>query len=407
MTSTITATAPLTQDSLTGKPRIASIDIMRGIVMVIMALDHTRDFYHHATGVFDPTDLTKTNPALFFTRIITHFCAPTFVFLSGMSAYISSQRKSLKELSLFLLTRGLWLIVLEFTVVRFGLVFNLYYDFIIFQVIWVIGASMIVLAGLIYLGQRAVLAIGLILVFGHNLLDTFQLGPEDGGYMAWLIIQQSGFVATGPEKFYLIAYPLLPWLGIMLTGYGVGFIYNRTFDNSSRKKILMYSGLTSIFIFVVLRYTNLYGDLSSWSTQKNMMFTLMSFVNVTKYPVSLQYTLMTLGPVLIVMSWMENLKTNFLEPMRIIGRVPLFYYILHFYVIHFTSLCVYMIISDISWSDIDFHFSKGFGGIPAGTGYALGWVYVAWISIVVALYPLCRWYHYYKSTRQHWWLGYL
>jgi uncharacterized membrane protein len=407
MTSTITATTPLTQDSLVGKPRIASIDIMRGIVMVIMALDHTRDFYHHATGVFDPTDLTKTNPALFFTRIVTHFCAPTFVFLSGISAYISSQRKSLKELSLFLFTRGVWLIFLEFTVVRFGLVFNLYYDFIIFQVIWVIGASMVVLAGLIFLGHRIVLAIGLILVFGHNLLDVIQLGPEHNGHMVWLIIQQSGFVASGSGEFYLIAYPLLPWLGIMLTGYGAGLIYNKTFDSARRKNILMYTGLASIFIFIVLRYTNVYGDPSSWSTQKNMMFTFMSFLNVTKYPVSLQYTLMTLGPVLIIMSWMENLKTNILEPMRIIGRVPLFYYILHFYIIHFTSLCVYMIVSDVSWSDIDFHFSKGFGGIPAGTGYALGWVYVAWISIVVALYPLCRWYHHYKSTHQHWWLGYL
>jgi uncharacterized membrane protein len=407
MTTATTIPTTLTRDSLVEKPRIASIDIMRGIVMVIMALDHTRDFYHETTGVFDPTDLTKTNPILFFTRIITHFCAPTFVFLSGVSAYISTQRKPLKELSVFLLTRGLWLVFLEFTVVRFGILFNLYYDFIIFQVIWVIGASMVVLAGLVFLPQRTIFILGLVLVFGHNLLDLIKLTPEDPGYFIWGIIQQAGFYSSGPEKSYLMAYPLVPWLGIMLTGYGAGFLYHKNYDTVKRKNILLYSGITAIILFVILRFTNVYGDPSSWSTQKNGMFTLMSFLNVTKYPVSLQYTLMTLGPVLIVMSWMENIKTNIFEPMRIIGRVPLFYYILHFYLIHFSSLCVYMITTGTSWSDVDFHFSKSFGGIPAGAGYSLGWVYVAWISIVVVLYPLCKWYHRYKSTHRHWWLGYL
>ena len=231
MTSAATATMPpLIEDLLVEKPRIATIDIMRGIVMVIMALDHTRDYFHIDTGLFDPTDLTRTNPALFFTRIITHYCAPTFVFLSGVSAYLSRQRKTTKELSIFLLTRGLWLIFLEFTVVRFGLVFNLYYDFIIFQVIWVIGASMVVLAGLVYLSNRFILAAGLILVFGHNLLDTIRLAPGDPGHFWWAILQQAGGFPVGGDRFCLAAYPLLPWLGIMLTGYGAGFIYDKSFE---------------------------------------------------------------------------------------------------------------------------------------------------------------------------------
>ncbi len=245
---TATTTTTLTQDTLTEKPRIASIDIIRGIVMIIMALDHTRDFYHADVALFDPTDLTKTNPALFFTRWITHFCAPTFVFLSGMSAYISRQRKSTKELSLFLLTRGFWLVVLEFTVVRLGIIFNLYYDFLIFQVIWVIGASMIVLAALVYLPQRVILAIGLVLVFGHNLFDLIQVQPDDSGYVPWAILQQSGTASLWSGNSTLIAYPLIPWLGIMLTGYGAGFLFSKNFDPLKRKRILLNAGITAILL---------------------------------------------------------------------------------------------------------------------------------------------------------------
>ncbi len=404
---TATTTTTLTQDALTEKPRIATLDIIRGIVMIIMALDHTRDFYHADVASFDPTDLTKTNPALFFTRWITHFCAPTFVFLSGMSAYISRQRKSTKELSLFLLTRGLWLVALEFTVVRLGITFNLFYDFVIFQVIWVIGASMIVLAALVYLSQRVILAIGLVLVFGHNLFDLMQVQPGDSGYVPWAILQQSGTGSLWSGNSTLIAYPLIPWLGIMLTGYGAGFLFSKNFDRLKRKQILLNAGIIAILLFVILRFTNLYGDPRGWSVQKNALFTIMSFVNTTKYPVSLLYTLMTLGPILIIMAWMENWKTKFLEPARIVGRVPLFYYILHFYLIHLTALCVFMITTGTSWSDVNFHFPKTFGGIPPGVGYTLGWVYVAWISIVIALYPLCKWYHHYKSKHHQWWLGYL
>ena len=390
-----------------GKTRIASIDIIRGLVMVIMALDHTRDFFHADVALFDPTDLTKTNPALFFTRWITHFCAPTFVFLSGLSAYISTQRKTRQELSRFLFTRGLWLVFLEFTVVRLGIVFNLYYDFVIFQVIWVIGASMMVLSALVYLRQKAILALGLILIFGHNLLDAFRINPGEPGHFIWAIMQQSGLFPIAPGRVVLAAYPLLSWLGIMLAGYGIGFLYDRDFETARRRRILIYSGLASLAIFIVLRFTNAYGDPSPWSTQKNLTFTLLSLINVTKYPVSLLYTLLMMGPVLLIIALIENVRAKEFEPLRIIGRVPLFYYILHFYLIHITALILYMISQGKSWSELDFNFSAGFGGIPAGAGYTLPWVYLAWISIVCALYPLCTRYYRYKSQHNHWWLGYV
>jgi uncharacterized membrane protein len=405
MTTTPRMTAP--PSGLIEKPRVASIDIMRGIVMVIMALDHTRDFFHADTALFDPTDLTKTHPFLFFTRWITHFCAPTFVFLSGISASITRTRKSKKELSLFLLTRGLWLIVLELTIIRFGLVFNLYYDFIILQVIWVIGASMVVLSALIYLPLRAILTVGLILVFGHNLFDLVPVQSGEPMFPIWVILRQAGSVTLSSESFLFVPYPLLPWLGIMTTGYGLGFLYDKEFDQEKRKKILLQIGTGAVALFILLRAFNLYGDPSNWSEQKNILFSIMSFVNVTKYPVSLLYTLLLLGPVLILLAWMENLRPKKLEPFRIIGRVPLFYYIIHFYLIHIAGLSANLIAQNISWTSLDFHFNKGFGGIPPGIGFSLGWVYVAWILIVVALYPLCKWYYRYRNQHNYWWLSYL
>jgi uncharacterized membrane protein len=392
---------------LTEKQRIYSIDIMRGIVMVIMALDHVRDFYHIHAFTFDPTDMTKTNPILFFTRWITHFCAPTFVLLSGVAARISLQRKSPKELSLFLLTRGLWLILLEVTVVRFAIVFNLYYDFIIFQVIWVIGAAMVVLAGAVHLSARAVLIIGLVLVFGHNIFDAFPLKPEDKGFALWTVLRQAGVLQIGEGRTLFVAYPLLPWLGILMAGYGLGGLYTGNYDSAKRRKLLLRIGLLAIVLFVILRATNLYGDPAHWSVQKNGIFSLMSFLNCTKYPPSLLYTLMTLGPVLMILSWMEGIKTKTLEPFMVFGRVPLFYYILHFYLIHITSITLYSITSGTPFSAIDFHFNKGFGGLPPGAGYILPWSYVAWFIIVLALYPVCVWYNRYKSTHKKWWLSYL
>ncbi|MFD0999087.1 DUF1624 domain-containing protein [Ohtaekwangia kribbensis] len=402
MTATATVNGVLVE-----KPRISSIDLVRGIIMIIMALDHTRDFFHADANVFQPTDLTKTNPILFFTRWITHFCAPTFVFLSGTAARISLQRKSKKELSMFLLTRGLWLVILEFTIVRFGILFNLYYDFVIMQVIWVIGTSMIVLSALVFLPEMVIGILGLIFILGHNAFDAHPLDPTDSGYTIWAILRQTGAIPLDANHLVLAFYPLIPWLGIMLAGYAIGKWYTREYDATQRRKQLLTAGIIAVLLFIVLRFINIYGDPALWSTQKNIVFTILSFINCTKYPPSLLYTLMTLGPVLIILSWMEGKELNFLKPALVFGRVPLFYYVLHFYLIHTISLISYMIINDKSLSEVDFHFGNAFGGIPTGWGYSLGIVYIAWISVVVALYPVCKWYNRYKSTHSYTWLSYV
>lgn len=393
----------MTPTDLNQKPRISSIDIMRGIVMVIMALDHVRDFFHADATVFNPTDMSRTNPILFYTRWITHFCAPTFVFLSGVSARLGLQRKSKKELSWYLFTRGAWLIIAEQTLFRFGFSFSLQYDLLMFLVLWAIGGSMIVLAALVFFSPRVVLVIGLILIFGHNAFDRIQLGFEDPGYGVWAFLMQNGFV----PPMAVVSYPLIPWLGILLAGYGTGTLFTNEFNPVQRKKILFNAGLTAIILFVVIRAINTYGDISPWSVQKNKLFTIMSFMNTTKYPVSLLFTLMTLGPVLMVMSWMENVKSKALDVASVFGRVPFFYYIGHFVLIHIAALALYVIISGVPLSELNFSLTQTIGGVPRGFGYTLGWTYVAWIGTVLIMYPLCVWYDRYKRTHKSWWLSYL
>jgi uncharacterized membrane protein len=379
---------------------------MRGIVMVIMALDHVRDFFHQGGLTSDPTSMATTTPAVFFTRWITHYCAPTFVFLAGTSIYLNSKRKEKNELSVFLLTRGLWLILLEVVVIRFGLFFNFYYDVLVFQVIWAIGASMVCMAALIHLSYRWILIIGLIIVFGHNITDAFALQPENSFFGVWGFIRQSGFFSLTPNTTLWVPYPVLPWLGIMILGYCLGKLYT-DFEPEKRQKLLLTIGLSAVGLFILLRLINIYGDPAPWSVQRTAVFTVMSFLNTTKYPVSLLYTLMTLGPVLIILSVMEKVNLNILKPFTVFGRVPLFYYILHFFLIHAVSLLFFMHKTGKSFSEIDFHFNQSFGGITAEGGYALRWVYVVWISLVIFLYPFCKWYNQYKSTHKHWWLSYL
>jgi uncharacterized membrane protein len=392
---------------LVEKPRVSSIDIMRGLVMVIMALDHARDFYHADALLFDPTDLQKTNPLLFFTRIITHWCAPTFVLLSGVSVRISQQRKTKKDLSLFLLSRGLWLILLEVTIVRFGILFQLHYDVTIFQVIWAIGFSMVLLSALIWLPFRWILMLGIIITLGHDMLHLIQLKPGDPFMTPWAFTHQVGFFQLSAQYGAFVPYPFLPWFGIMLLGYGLGELYTSNFDAAKRRKLLITIGAGAIALFLILRSFNLYGDPAPWSTQKDFIFSAMSFMNVTKYPPSLLYTLMTLGPVLLVLTWMEKINTSSLKPFAIFGRVPLFYYILHFYLLHAGALVAYMIITGKTLAEMDFHFNASFGGLPPGSGYSLFWTYVAWLSVVLILYPVCKWYNRYKSTHNQWWLSYL
>jgi uncharacterized membrane protein len=271
----------------------------------------------------------------------------------------------------------------------------------------VIGASMIVLAALIHLPYKIIAAIGILLLLGHNAFDGNRLVPGDTGFVWWTILNQAGPLQIDTGHVVIAAYPLLPWLSIMVLGYIIGSMYQPSFDGEKRRRYLLITGLSFIGLFIVFRSINLYGDPAYWSPQKNFIFSLMSFVNTTKYPVSLLYTFMTIGPVLVILSWMEQAKLSLLKPLNVFGRVPLFYYIIHFYLIHTASLLAYMISHNKSFSEVDLHFSVSFGGIPFGVGYPLGAVYLVWISVVIFLYPLCVWYNKYKSTRTNWWLSYL
>ena len=400
------------------KRRIDSIDLLRGIVMVIMMLDHTRDFIHNALFQFDPTDLSRTNVALFFTRWITHYCAPVFVFLAGTGAYFQFARgKSKAELSRFLITRGLWLIFLELTVVKFGVFFNPDIRFLGFlQVIWVIGVSMIVLAVLIYLPKSAIAAFGVLMIALHNLFDTISVKGWNGpgtpvpgaGAKLWMLLHKpfSGFPILGDgTPVILVIYPLIPWIGVMAAGYAFGALYQ--LDGQRRRRLLLILGGAATLLFIVIRAINIYGDPSQWSQQKNFVFTVLSFVNTTKYPPSLLFLLMTLGPAILALALFESgseggVLRNFFVTF---GRVPLFFYILQWFTAHGIAILLHLAFGKpASWL---WRSPLSFGDQPAGIGFNLAVVYLAWIAGVLLLYPLCRWFAGVKQRRRDWWLSYM
>jgi uncharacterized membrane protein len=409
--------------------RVDSIDLLRGIVMVIMLLDHTRDFVHYIQlQGFDPTDLTHSSVKIFFTRWITHFCAPIFVFLAGTGAYMQLTRgKSKSELSRFLLTRGFWLIVLEFTLVRWGAFLNFDYRFFgAAQVIWVIGFSMIVLAGLIHLPLRVIAGFGIVMIAFHNLLDRFHPtgwrgpgSPVPGfGTKIWFVLHQ-GFeffpLLGWPSPVILIIYPLIPWIGVMAAGYALGRLYE--FEAPRRQRLLLRMGTIAVIMFFVLRAANLYGDPSRWKSQATLPFTILSFFNVTKYPPSLLFLLMTLGPALLALALFERIDlrvdrggprgviVGLLNAFITFGRVPLFFYLLQWPMAHLTSLVAHLIAGKpVGWM---FASQVDGGGPPPGSGFNLAIVYVCWIAGVLLLYPLCKWYAGVKQRRRDWWLSYL
>jgi len=378
--------------------RISSIDVTRGLIMVIMALDHTRDYFHADAFVFNPTDMDKTHTALFFTRWITHFCMPGFVLLSGLAANISLQRKSKAELSRYLFTRGLWFAVLELTVLRFGYFFNFYFDVTILSVLWLFGICMLLLAALIHLPNRWILILGLIIVVGHNLLQGVSVEPTSVAFVPWTILMSRGFLPVTPDVAFVVTYPIVPWLGIMLLGYSMGTWYTNT-DAATRQKLLMRVGITSVIAFIALRFINLYGDPTPWAAQQAGWYTVLSFLNTSKYPPSFLFILMTIGPLLILLAWLEKVETKLTHVLNTIGRVPLFYFIIHFYVIHAFALISTMLRTGKSFSEIDLHFAKSFGGITPEGGYSLGWVYLFWIAIVLLMIPLCNAFNRLKSQR--------
>lgn len=371
--------------------------------MIIMALDHVRDFFHISAMTEDPTNPATTTPILFFTRWITHYCAPVFVFLSGTSAFLSGQKKTQKELSSFLLKRGLFLIVLEIVVINFLVVFDPLYRFIGLQVIWVIGVSMVLLSFLIYLPLRALFMIGIALVVGHNMLDGFNYRNMEDIPLWYAFLHQQMFTSYGEGRFFAVLYPLIPWPGIMLLGYCMGSWYLKEFDAAKRKKLLLGWGSAALIAFFLLRWMNVYGDLVPWTTQKDTTATIISFFNVTKYPPSLLYCCMTLGPALLLLIWLEKVKGKWSEIVMVYGRVPMFYYILHFSLIH--MLCVVAFFA--TGRPLSDAASGNFAFRPNDFGFSLPVVYVIWIGVIAILYPICKWYNRYKSTHDQWWLAYL
>ena len=381
--------------------RIRSVDILRGIVMVIMALDHTREYFSNFYG--NPTNLDVVSSGMFLTRWITHFCAPVFRFLAGTSAYRSLSKKQDKNAaSLFLLKRGIWLLIVEVALVRFGWLVNIDYSLIIIQVIWAIGWSMIFLAGLIHLPYKAILTMGLVMIFGHNLLDVFNPTQDSFNGVLWHFIHQGGFIPFGAGKSIFVIYPLLPWVGVMATGYCFGSILK--LEEAKRNRQLYLIGGTSIILFIIIRATNLYGDPKPWTVQDSSMRTVLSFLNCEKYPPSLLYLLMTLGPSILVMPLLEKMSNAAGRFFTVFGRVPMFYYIVHIYLIHVMAIIWAMVIN----VPINLFMNNSTIFAPKeGWGFELPVVYLAWVIAVLLLYYPSRWFMYVKQNNRQWWLSYL
>jgi uncharacterized membrane protein len=388
--------------------RMSSLDILRGLVIVVMALDHVRDFF--MTGaVQDPTTDPSASPWLFATRWITHFCAPTFVFLAGTSAGLMTRRKNPTELASFLLTRGLWLIVLEVLVVStansfapMGIAELGGLTYVGLQVIWAIGASMVVLAGVQFLGRRACLVIGAAIVLGHNLLDAVWPAASNTGITGplWVVLHARQLYEVGPFSI-LFTYPLLPWIGVMLLGFGAAGLFE--LPEKRRTELLVRIGMGMVIAFILLRASNVYGDPRLWVFDPNSpAASIMSFLGTTKYPPSLLYLLMTLGPAAIVCAFVDRLYAPVRNVLTTFGRAPLAFYVAHFYLIH-----VLAILLGVTQGFAAEQFFTRYRYFPAGYGVDLPGVYLVWIAVVVMVYPLCRWVTAVKARRQDWWLSYV
>jgi uncharacterized membrane protein len=382
------------------RARLESIDIVRGVIMIIMALDHTRDFF----GIpgQSPTNLANTTVALFLTRWVTYFCAPVFFLLMGTGAYLAGRRRSPGQLSRFLLTRGLWLIFLELVLARCLVYqFNVDYRMTMLVVLWALGWALVTLSALVRLPALVVSAFGILMIAGHNLLDSVQWANP-----LWSILHAPGFVLNTPEHVVFVAYPLIPWIGVTAVGYSLGQVYG--WDSERRRSFLLRMGLTLIVAFLVMRGVNTYGDPARWMRQKTVVFTVLSFLNTTKYPPSLLFLLMTLGPALVFLWAVDRRTPRILRPALVIGKVPLFYFILHFQLIRVLAIAVcYVRYGSAHWMfespDVgNYPFTA-----PPGWGYSLPVVYLAWAVVVVAMYPLCRWFAALKQRRPDAWLSYL
>jgi uncharacterized membrane protein len=396
--------------------RITEIDMLRGLVIVLMALDHCRDYFHVGAFTFNPLDPEQTTPWIYVTRWITHLCAPTFVLLAGVSAYLQfAKGKTAPQLSVFLLTRGLWLIVLELTVLSFGWSFGFPYA-LFMQVIWAIGWSMIALAALVWLPRMAVLAIGIAIVVGHNLLDP--ITPQSFGQLSllWTFLHEGGPIFVGQQPIGLIAYPALPWIGIIALGYGMSALF--TSEPAKRDRMLLFIGLGMLAAFVALRWFMAYGDpqfaagpeavARDWREQGSVGAALMVFFDVQKYPPSLQFTLATLGVVFTLWPLLSRLRGPIASVLNTFGAVPFFFYVLHIYLVHALAIAANAAAGKPTAGQFNYMINVFTQPqLFQGSGFTLPWVYVAWIVVLAILYPLCRYWQNLKQRRREWWLSYL
>jgi uncharacterized membrane protein len=385
--------------------RVEAVDLLRGAVMVLMVLDHTRDYFGDAS--VDPTDLSRVSPALFLTRWVTHFCAPGFAFLAGTGAYLAGSRgRSRGDLASFLASRGLWLIFLELTVVRLGLFFDAVNAPVILTVLWSIGASLVVLAGLVYLPSRLVGALGVLLIATHGLFGAVAPGSGSPAAVqaATALLLRPGLVPLTGGVTVLVAYPLLPWLGVVAAGYGFGEVIR--LEPGRRRRVMAITVIVMTAAFVILRAWGGYGDPRPWTTQATPLLTGLSFINCTKQPPSLLFVLMTLVPAIAALAVIDRVGVRgpVGRALVTLGRVPLFYFLLQWYVIHGLAVLLGILRGlPVAWM-----FSAGALG-PPPEGWALGLlgVYAAWAAVLAVLYGPCRWFAGMKARHPGGWLSYL
>jgi uncharacterized membrane protein len=380
--------------------RINSIDTLRGIIMIIMVLDHARDYF--SAIKYDPLDLDKASLFLFMTRWITHFCAPAFLFLSGVSAFLSLSRKSPKEASLTLLKRGVWLILLELTIINFGWQFDPGFHLTFLQVIWAIGWSMVFLSGLIFLRPAYILCIGLLIIFGHNAFDHIQASQLGNASFIWMLLHEGGLYQANSYETVLVFYPLFPWIGVMAVGYVFGALFK--YPPTVRVAAFIKIGLGCLLLFVILRFFNVYGDPMPWQPQEVWWKSILSFIKCNKYPPSLLYILMTLGVAIITLAFFENKKNWLTDVFTVYGKVPMFYYVLHIYIMHIAQLLMAFLYGFSIKDMLIFPFR---GAAPAEWGFNLAVVYAMWIVVVGVLYVPCRWYMRLKQRDKKWWHSYV
>ncbi len=390
--------------------RLQAVDALRGLVMIIMALDHTRDFFHAGAMLQQPTDLATTTPLLFFTRWITHLCAPVFVLLAGTSArlWLAQPGRTKAQLSRFLWTRGVWLVVVEIVVMRLAFDLSLDLQFpVLLLTLFALGGSMIILAALIHLPLRVMAAISLATILLHNAFDGVRAAQFGSLAPLWTMLHQPAILLGGPVV--VVGYPLMPWFAVMALGYCLGEVLQS--PPSAWRPRLRWLGVALTVCFLAVRALNVYGDPSVWSSQSSPMFTLLSFLNTTKYPPSLSFLLMTLGPALVLLSLLGGRTLRDANPLLVFGRVPLFYFVGHFLLLHLLLIAATLVRYGSAAMPFLLHAPPSMGGpkelFPSGFGYGLPATYAAWVTAVVLMYPLCRWFGRVRARRAHWLLSYL